>query len=124
MWNIEKFGAVGSRGPQGELCPSIFQNSEGPRGRSTSHLGLIAGLFFSGFYKEFRPFLTGSAPQTEINVTHSKQTTENFLTGSRTAIKRSSNWPTFCPEFFHGPRFVGCGSRLNVHGSRLLPVTS
>jgi glucoamylase len=34
-----------------------------------------------------RPFLTGSAPQTEFDVTHSKQTPEKFLTGSRTAIK-------------------------------------
>ena len=33
------------------------------------------------------PFLTGSAPQTEIDVTCTKQTTEKFLTGSRTAIK-------------------------------------
>jgi hypothetical protein len=35
----------------------------------------------------FRPFLTGSAPQTEFVVTHSKQRTGNFLTGARTAIK-------------------------------------
>ena len=33
------------------------------------------------------PFLTGSAPQTEFVVTHSKQTTVEFLTGARTAIK-------------------------------------
>jgi len=33
------------------------------------------------------PFLTGSGPQTEIDVTCTKQTTEKFLTGSRTAIK-------------------------------------
>ena len=36
-----------------------------------------------------RPFLTGSAPQTEIDVTRSKQTTQKFLTGSRTQIKES-----------------------------------
>ena len=35
----------------------------------------------------FSAFLTGSVPQTEIDLTHSKQTTENFLTGSKTAIK-------------------------------------
>jgi Zn-dependent protease with chaperone function len=35
----------------------------------------------------FRPFLTGSGSQTELAVTHSKQTTEKFLTGARTAIK-------------------------------------
>ena len=33
------------------------------------------------------PFLTGSAPQTEFDVTHSKQTPEKFLTGARTHIK-------------------------------------
>jgi hypothetical protein len=38
----------------------------------------------------FRAFLTGSAPQTEFPVTHSKQTTGKFLTGSRTAIKRNT----------------------------------
>jgi len=33
-----------------------------------------------------RPLLTGSAPQTEFRATHSKQTTEKFLTGARTHI--------------------------------------
>src|SRR6202046_1741686 len=36
------------------------------------------------------PFLTGSASQTEIDVTRSKQTTEKFLTGARTAFRRSA----------------------------------
>jgi hypothetical protein len=35
----------------------------------------------------FRPFLTGSGSQTEFAVTHSKQSTGEFLTGARTAIK-------------------------------------
>jgi hypothetical protein len=35
-----------------------------------------------------RPFLTGSASQTEFAVTHSKQTTAPFLTGSRIVTKR------------------------------------
>ena len=34
-----------------------------------------------------RPFLTGSASQTEFGVTPTKQTTEKFLTGARTHIK-------------------------------------
>ena len=34
-----------------------------------------------------RPFLTGSASQTEFAVTHSKQTTAPFLTGSRIVTK-------------------------------------
>jgi hypothetical protein len=34
-----------------------------------------------------RPFLTGSASQTESSVTHSKQSTTPFLTGARTHIK-------------------------------------
>jgi hypothetical protein len=37
----------------------------------------------------FPAFLTGSDPQTEIGVTCSKQTTEKFLTGARTHIKRT-----------------------------------
>ena len=32
-------------------------------------------------------FLTGSGPHSKTNVTHSKQTTEIFLTGARTAFK-------------------------------------
>jgi hypothetical protein len=36
------------------------------------------------------PFLTGSAPQTEFDVTHSKQTPEKILTGARTHIKDSA----------------------------------
>ena len=36
---------------------------------------------------QFAPFLTGSAPQTEFDVTYSKQTLGKFLTGARTAIK-------------------------------------
>ena len=55
----------------------------------------------------FRPFLTGSAPQTEFDVTYSKQTTAPFLTGSRTAIKRSafrSVFPGFSTEHFSAHR--------------------
>src|ERR1700735_1773720 len=35
------------------------------------------------------PFLTGSDPQREFDVTRPKQTTEKFLTGARTAISVS-----------------------------------
>jgi hypothetical protein len=35
-------------------------------------------------------FLTGSASQTEIDVTHRKQTTKKFLTGARTHISDSA----------------------------------
>jgi hypothetical protein len=37
----------------------------------------------------FPAFLTGSGPQTEIDVTCSKQTTEKFLTGARMHIKET-----------------------------------
>ena len=37
-----------------------------------------------------RPLLTGTAPQTEFTATYSKQTTEKFLTGARTAIRDKS----------------------------------
>jgi hypothetical protein len=39
----------------------------------------------------FPAFLTGSCLRTEMAVTHSKQTTGTFLTGSRIARKRSRN---------------------------------
>jgi hypothetical protein len=39
--------------------------------------------------RKLTTFLTGSASQTEFVVTHSKQTTGEFLTGARTAIKVS-----------------------------------
>jgi hypothetical protein len=44
----------------------------------------------SVFRPAFRPFLTGSAPQTEFDVTHSKQTSEKFLTGARTHIRHNT----------------------------------
>jgi hypothetical protein len=44
-------------------------------------------------------FLTGSASQTELAVTHSKQTTGTFLTGSRTAIRNSQKWAAIKENF-------------------------
>ena len=49
----------------------------------------LSGALLSQDLPRQRPFLTGSAPQTEIDVTCSKQTTKKFLTGSRTHIKES-----------------------------------
>jgi hypothetical protein len=49
----------------------------------------LAGTFFARGLDCRSPFLTGSAPQTEIDVTCSKQTTEKFLTGARTHIKET-----------------------------------
>jgi hypothetical protein len=86
-------------------------------GRRTSHLGVIGGLFLSGFCEQFRPFLTGSAPQTEFDVTLSKQTTEKFLTGARTPFRRhqiSQDFRRNCTR----------GTRVAVHGSRRPPATS
>ena len=40
-------------------------------------------------HKWSRPLLTGSAPQTEFDVTYRKQTTEKFLTGARTHIRET-----------------------------------
>jgi hypothetical protein len=40
-------------------------------------------------HARFSPFLTGSASQTKIDVTLSKQTTEKFLTGARMHISVS-----------------------------------
>src|ERR1700735_5110497 len=40
------------------------------------------------------PFLTGSAPQTEFTVSHSKQTLEKFLTGAKKPHKEFQNSAT------------------------------
>jgi hypothetical protein len=44
------------------------------------------------------PFLTGSASQTEFDVTPTKQKVEKFLTGARTAFKVAQFRPEFQPE--------------------------
>jgi hypothetical protein len=56
------------------------------------------GGFFATYPVRSRPFLTGSAPQTELAVTHSKQTTGQFLTGARTHIKEFANPHSSDPE--------------------------
>jgi dTMP kinase len=52
---------------------------------------VVSGLNLAPAHIECAPFLTGSAPQTEIDATRSKQTTEKFLTGARTAFKQTEN---------------------------------
>jgi hypothetical protein len=47
-------------------------------------------------------FLTGSDSQTEIDVTRTKQTTEKFLTGTRTAISVSQKRRDFKPNKMPG----------------------
>ena len=49
----------------------------------------LSGALLSQDLPRQMQFLTGSAPQTEIDVTRSKQTTEKFLTGARTHIKET-----------------------------------
>jgi hypothetical protein len=53
--------------------------------------------------EQIAPFLTGSAPQTELAVTHSKETTAPFLTGSKTAIKESRSRNQFAPTLKQPP---------------------
>jgi dTMP kinase len=76
--------------------------------------------------EKFNAFLTGSAPQTEFDVTHSKQTTETFRTGTRTAIKRTDNEFPRSPHrpFRPAPRNTGRGpwrTTSNRAASRPLP---
>jgi hypothetical protein len=59
----------------------------------------------------FSPFLTGSASQTEMAVTHSKQTTETFLTGSRIACQSFKLSAEFQPATL-------CACRQIRHPSR------
>jgi hypothetical protein len=49
------------------------------------HKARACGLILTLGNEQFSPFLTGSALQTEIAVTHSKQSIGSFLTGSRVA---------------------------------------
>jgi hypothetical protein len=51
----------------------------------------LPGAFFAKNSVSLSPFLTGSASQTELPVTHSKQTTATFLTGARMHIKEFAN---------------------------------
>jgi hypothetical protein len=61
-----------------------------PRDSKTLSPSPSVALAGSAICPAFRPFLTGSAPQTEFGVTHSKQRTEKFLTGARMHIKGSA----------------------------------
>ena len=56
------------------------------------------GAFFATNSVRPRPFLTGSAPQTESSVTHSKQTSAPFLTGARTHIREFVNSHFSAPQ--------------------------
>jgi hypothetical protein len=90
---------------------SFTLTNEGPlarpdEGRATSHCA---------------PFLTGSASQTEFDVTHSKQTTGEFLTGARTAIKVAQFRPEFEPKS-QAQREKECRSRDAAEQSKI-PLT-
>jgi hypothetical protein len=95
------------------LLPGMLAGGRGSRSLFCPPTALI----FIGFCEEFRPFLTGSAPQTEFDVTLSKQTTEKFLTGARIPFRRhqvSQDFRRNCTR----------GTRVAVHGSRRPPATS
>jgi hypothetical protein len=49
-------------------------------------------------------FLTGSGSQTEIDVTHSKQTTAPILTGARTAFRQFRQFARMKPNSAQPPR--------------------
>jgi hypothetical protein len=89
-----------------------------PKNQILQHQNLPAcGLFLTPENQRFLSFQTGSGSQTEIAVTHSKQSIGAFLTGSRIARKRSSTQSKFSPEFVRG-------AQVAAHGSRLLPGTA
>ena len=63
-----------------------------PKNQILQHHTLRAcGLILNLENQQLLPFLTGSAPQTEIGVTHSKQSIGSFLTGSRIAPLSSTD---------------------------------
>ncbi len=89
-----------------------------PKNQILQHHSLPAcGLILTLENQRFLSVLTGSDLRTEIDVTLSKQSIDSFLTGSRIARKHSSNRRKFSPESVHG-------TRVAVHGSRLLLATS
>ena len=69
-------------------------------------------------------FLTGSGSQTEIAVTRSKQSTDEFLTGSRIArcafraLQRDAHLRPFNPRVREGGRFAAAVSRSTGRGPR------
>src|SRR6202050_1088515 len=120
MWSIEKFGAISGRRQVAALRPRIFLNPTGrgklnrqtplyrnhsksqktnnrdllksPKNQILQHHTLRAcGLISTVKNQQSLPFLTGSALQTEIAVTHSKQSLGSFLTGSRIAPLSSTD---------------------------------
>jgi hypothetical protein len=68
-------------------------------------------------------FLTETASHSKTTVTNSKQTAETFLTGARTAHKRSSNRSKFSAEFVRGARLAIQGSRFSLATSHSLALT-
>jgi hypothetical protein len=69
------------------------------------------GLVFALKNQWFLSFLTGSASQTECDVTHSKQRTGSFLTGARTDVSRHQIIQDFRRNCTRGTRNVGHGAR-------------
>jgi len=95
-----------------------------PKNQILQHHNLPAcGLILTLENQRSLLFLTGSALQTEIAVTHSKQRTARILTGSRIARKRSSDQSKFSPEFVRGAQVAVQGSRLPLATSLSLAQT-
>jgi hypothetical protein len=76
----------------------------------------------ANIHHRFLPFLTETGSQVECDVTHSKQTLEKILTGTRIVIKRSafrSIFPSFSSEYFaasdHIPSHFRSGSSTTRH---------
>jgi dTMP kinase len=131
-WNIQR--AYACKTPQAVARSMQFVHRLSEKWTALNHsfrAGSSARAFACALSRvpmnvDFEPFLTGSAPQTEFAVTHSKQTTETFLTGARTAFKRTDNEFPRSPHrpFRPAPRNTGRGPRRttsNRAASRPLP---
>jgi hypothetical protein len=77
MCSAEKFGAASSERTTDAILPPI---SHPP----TRHFSRNNRQIRSGFYKAFLPFLPGSAQNIENDVTYSKQSIGEFLSGATT----------------------------------------
>src|SRR5271156_4665394 len=108
--NMHHGGGVGRRMAKPQAC--LFPASLSASALSRIPCGLDQDPMATRY--RFLTFLTGSGPQTEMAVTHSKQTTGTFLTGSRIAQLRSRSYPLFFANLPSSPAFKTPRGYVNV----------
>jgi hypothetical protein len=87
--SVSPVGALHVEDPPWRTAPAAAPASNQPHSRNLSP---------RAFDDRFSQFLTGTGLQTESDVTHSKQTRDTFLTGTRTAPRELRQGTPSCPE--------------------------